>query len=677
MLRVGRYVFKRADASEEFEQIHRLNYRTFVEEIPQHPDAGTGLLVDKFHEKSVYFIALREDRVVGMVSVHGQPPFSIASRLSDPAILQRPGRRPLEVRLLAVEPTERNGIVVMGMLYMFYQHARARASRSCIFPVSANGCELYQRLGFEAIGPAVGDGAASFVPMCAGVSAMEDKLKKLRNLWARRVQRVTQSADDTSPEEAEQPPVCLLARPRYRGAAVQDAFRRAAHLSSRPRIHSRFERTRRMLAGMVNCRDVALLNGSGTLGNEAVAATLAAEVQARPRPDTHGVILVNGEFGQRLAAQAARFGLRPRVLSWPWGSPWNLDEVNAALDREPPDSWVWGVHLESSTGVLNDLPGLVRCARPRGIRVCMDCISSLGAVPTDLHDVFLATAATGKSLGAYAGMAIIFADARTLPRTDRAGCQVISTWPRRWPSKARASPSPRRSSTPCAALTEYASPELAQTRYQHYAALGTFVRQQLRELGLPPLADEANACPVVTTFVPPGKEMGRDFVSLPFLGICDWRAKRLSRRAKPGPGGHDGRRHPRRYGTAVRAVGTLAVASGRSWWDNTAACGFAQRETASELPPIGGAGVPPVWTGETPVPPNLFCSSPRGANRIESPEIHRHRLAGPEGNGLFLHPRSSIADHLGLESVGVLAPRFELGRVERYATPISTDIGRR
>jgi len=29
--------FRIADSAEEFEAIHRLNYRTFVEEIPQHP----------------------------------------------------------------------------------------------------------------------------------------------------------------------------------------------------------------------------------------------------------------------------------------------------------------------------------------------------------------------------------------------------------------------------------------------------------------------------------------------------------------------------------------------------------------------------------------------------------------------------------------------------------------
>src|SRR5689334_643497 len=116
MLHAGRYVFKMADAPHEFEQIHRLNYQTFVGEIPQHTDNGAGYLVDKFHDKNTYLIALKDDQLVGMISTHDQPPFSIADRLPDPSILAIPGARPLEVRLLAVKPTERHSNVFSGLL---------------------------------------------------------------------------------------------------------------------------------------------------------------------------------------------------------------------------------------------------------------------------------------------------------------------------------------------------------------------------------------------------------------------------------------------------------------------------------------------------------------------------------------------------------------------------------
>src|SRR5262249_26987156 len=120
MLQVGRYVFKRADNQREFEQIHRLNYRTFVGEIPQHADNGAGILVDKFHSKNAYFVVHKDDRMVGMVSVHDQPPFSIADRLNDPSILTSNGTRPLEVRLLAIERSERCSLLFFGLVYTAY-----------------------------------------------------------------------------------------------------------------------------------------------------------------------------------------------------------------------------------------------------------------------------------------------------------------------------------------------------------------------------------------------------------------------------------------------------------------------------------------------------------------------------------------------------------------------------
>src|SRR5262249_57424397 len=91
-------------------------YGTFVGEIPQHADTGTGRLIDKFHHKNTYFIALEDKEVVGMVSVHGQPPFSIADRLPDPTVLERPGTRPLEVRLLAIKSEKRHSVVYSGLV---------------------------------------------------------------------------------------------------------------------------------------------------------------------------------------------------------------------------------------------------------------------------------------------------------------------------------------------------------------------------------------------------------------------------------------------------------------------------------------------------------------------------------------------------------------------------------
>src|SRR5262245_19454933 len=164
MLRVGRYVFKPAQTSDEIEAVHRLNYHTFVRELQQYPDTGAGRLVDKFHDKNTYFIALRDDLVIGMISVHGQAPFSVASRLPDPSILSRPGVRPIEVRLLAVDPGERNSAVAYGLVAVFYEYAHANDYTDVYISGLEDRAALYEGIGFEVIGPPVPCGAARFVP---------------------------------------------------------------------------------------------------------------------------------------------------------------------------------------------------------------------------------------------------------------------------------------------------------------------------------------------------------------------------------------------------------------------------------------------------------------------------------------------------------------------------------
>jgi N-acyl-L-homoserine lactone synthetase len=186
MLQLGPYRFKRAESPEEFEAIHRLNYRTFVQEIPQHADPGNTLLIDKFHEKNVYFIALRGDRVVGMVSLHDQPPFSVASRLPDAALLEAPETRPLEVRLLAVETAERNGAVFLGLSQVIFEYAQANHYTHLFISGLEERERLYRRLGFQALGPAVASGEAWFVPMVLAVGSVAAALHEEKRWWEER-----------------------------------------------------------------------------------------------------------------------------------------------------------------------------------------------------------------------------------------------------------------------------------------------------------------------------------------------------------------------------------------------------------------------------------------------------------------------------------------------------------
>ena len=189
MLRVGPYEFRFAETAADFDRVHRLNYDTFVREIPQHADPGTGILIDKFHAKNRYLIAERDGGLVGMLAAHDAPPFSIADRLPDPGILTAPGVRVVEIRLLSVVPAERHSPVMAGLVWALYQHAVASGYTHYAISGVAERQPLYERMGFEPLGPAVGTGRAAFIPMWVRLDRLREVLGRGIALWERRLRR--------------------------------------------------------------------------------------------------------------------------------------------------------------------------------------------------------------------------------------------------------------------------------------------------------------------------------------------------------------------------------------------------------------------------------------------------------------------------------------------------------
>lgn len=157
--------FRIAGSAEEFEAIHRLNYRTFVEEIPQHAVNPEGRLVDRFHEENAYLICVDGTELAGMLALRARRPFSLDLKLPDLDALLPPGRRIGEVRLLAVAPRHRHSQVLPGLFRLLECECFARALDMLIVSATIRQRRLYERLGFEPFGPVVGQVGARFQPM--------------------------------------------------------------------------------------------------------------------------------------------------------------------------------------------------------------------------------------------------------------------------------------------------------------------------------------------------------------------------------------------------------------------------------------------------------------------------------------------------------------------------------
>ena len=470
-------VFKLASEDWEFEQIHRLNYRTFVEEIPQHAPNPDGRLVDRFHAENTYVICLHERQLIGMLAVRAQRPFSLDSKVSQLDQYLPAGRIPVECRLLCVEREFRKTTVFTQLFELTVRYCMSEGYDLAVISGTTRQLRLYRHLGFIPFGAVVGTEEASYQPMFL---TLED--------FGRTIEKSAAFRSAFSEIPAEQHELNFLPGPVVVSALVRDAFCRPA-VSHRGKVFlSLLGSLRSELCRLTGARDVQVLLGSGTLGNEVVAAQLSLH------PET-GLVISNGEFGERLAAQARRAGLRFDWLRLSWGSTIDLDQAALFMSRLSRGAWVWVVHHETSTGVLNPLSQLRDLCAHHGLRLCADCISSVGAMPVDLHGIHLATTASGKGLGSYPGLSLVFHDYTPQSQPDRLpGYLDLGHW-------YEHSSVPHTHSSNLVNALALAVAQATRERMASIADNAAWLRAQLVENGFTVLALGASASPGIVTIV--------------------------------------------------------------------------------------------------------------------------------------------------------------------------------
>jgi aspartate aminotransferase-like enzyme len=386
--------FKIASEPWEFEAIHRLNYKTFVEEIPQHARNPEERLVDKFHHENAYAICLHGQELVGMVAGRAHRPFSLDAKLPELDKHLPAGRKPVEVRLLSVEKKYRNGVVFSRLVGLIAHHFRQQGCDLAIISGTTRQLRLYKHLGFIPFGPAVGTGDAQFQPMYLTLETFLE-MAKLLSPPSAEVNRILAS---------------YLPGPVDVHEEVRKAFEQAP-LSHRSDLFAAdFKMTKRFLCELTGAKSVEILLGSGSLANDVIGYQL--KLLRKP-----GLVVSNGEFGDRLIDHATRLGLEFRALQFEWGQPLDYAKIRQEIGTD--HAWVWTTHCETSTGILNDISALKEAAGD--LKLCLDAISSVGTVSADLSGVYLASCVSGKGLGSFPGLSMVFynhalAPSKELPR---------------------------------------------------------------------------------------------------------------------------------------------------------------------------------------------------------------------------------------------------------------------
>lgn len=468
------HIFKIASERWEFEQINRLNYETFVEEIPQHGSNRQRVLVDKFHTENTYIICVDDNEVLGMLAVRNKRPFSLDKKLEDFDSYLPPYKSICEVRLLAARKSRRHSRVVYGLLKETVKYCLDNGHDIAVISGVLKQQKLYEHMGFVPFGPVVGNENARFQPMYLTPHNYAYTKKP-----ALKISTVSSA------------PVILTPGPVEVAPSVRRAFAEATISHRSPEFMAIHKQTKKLLCDLTKARHVEILMGSGTLANDVIAAQLSL-------CPGRGLVLSNGEFGNRLIDSAQRLALDFDIVKQDWAQPFDQNRIEQIIQQDGNVKWLWAVHCETSTGMLNNLKMLKKICIENNVLLCLDCISSIGTVPVDLADVYLASAVSGKGFCSFAGLSMVFYNHNAAPSEKKLPRYLdLNNY-----AQHEGVPFTILSNL-VAALNAALEDFDIEGKFARNSEVSCWLRSQLNKAGLQVIVDEEFSSPAVTTICLP------------------------------------------------------------------------------------------------------------------------------------------------------------------------------
>lgn len=368
-----------AETEDEFNQIHKLNYETFVEEIGQHNSNPSKKLVDVFNNENIYYIAKINNELVGMIALRDKRPFSLDKKIDDLDLILPKHKAVVEIRLLSVKREYRNSKILLSLLNAVIKTKPENSYDLAVISGILEQRRLYEHIGFENMGSVVGDDV-KFQPMFLTKGRFLEFIETLNN--------------------KDNELINLLPGPVEIADNVKKAFFKDP-ISHRSTIFEQtFYNTKANLLNLTSAKNVEILTGTGTTANDVIAGQLSLL-------NEKGLIISNGEFGERLFNHADNFSLDYTSIKMDWGKSFSINEINKEI-QSSNIKWLWFVHHETSTGMLNNFDDILTVCKQAGVKVCVDVISSLGTENINLSQIYLASAVSSKGLASFSGLAIVF-----------------------------------------------------------------------------------------------------------------------------------------------------------------------------------------------------------------------------------------------------------------------------
>lgn len=259
--------------------------------------------------------------------------------------------------------------------------------------------------------------------------------------------------------------------------------------------------------------DLFLLTASGMGGLEASIVNFFS-------PGDTLVFFTCGEFGNRWSEIARRYGANVIQIKFPSGQSVSRDEVYRVLETTPEISGVLFTHNETATGVLNPISEFTPLVKSHVAKplLLIDSISALGAVdlPMDELGIDVLVSASQKAWMAPPGMAFIAVSIKAWER------QKTAKLPRYYWDISMYKVFALKNQTPATpAVTtlfgldkslQLMKKEGRENIYKRHIQLTSYLRSEIRKLGLELFVSDRDASVTVTSIKIPFNTDGHELL---------------------------------------------------------------------------------------------------------------------------------------------------------------------
>ena len=264
-----------------------------------------------------------------------------------------------------------------------------------------------------------------------------------------------------------------------------------------------------------------LMQGSGTFGIEAMINTII-------KVDEKSLILVNGAYGQRIVDIAIKQNKKVIALVGDETKTYQIAEIENVLIENKDIKYVFMVHCETTTGILNNLEEVASLVKKYHKIFMIDAMSSFGGIPIDLkkNNISGLVSSSNKCLQGVPGFSFVIIYRDLIKQAQNNSTSLALDLFEQWECFEKENGKWRFTSPTHVvnafrrALDEFKQEGGLNKRFKRYQKNQKLLVELMKELGFKTVLDQVNQSPIITTFYYPNNP------KFTFKGLYDYLKER-------------------------------------------------------------------------------------------------------------------------------------------------------